>query len=41
MKSRAVEEESGAQSKPVSERFVVMSALVTVKTQHEPVQTVL
>ena len=38
-KARAVEKEAGAQSKPVSKQFVVMSALVAVKTQHEPISS--
>lgn len=37
IKAGAVEEEAGAQSKPLSEQFMVTSALVAVKTQHEPV----
>lgn len=35
IKAGAVKNEAGAKSKPVSEQFVVMSAPVAVKTQHE------
>lgn len=38
IKAVAVEKEVGAQSKPVSKQFVVMSALVAVKIQQEPVR---
>lgn len=38
IKAVAVEKEAGAQSKPVSKQFVVMSALVAVKIQQEPVR---
>lgn len=39
VKAGTVEKEAGAQSKPVSEQFVVTFALVAVITQHDSVSS--